>query len=388
MLVVDAHERGMLAACRALAGAGYDVSATAPSRSAPGLWSRACSQRVVLPSSETHARAFADGLRRIVRADRHSVLLAGGDASLRTISEHRDMIEPHVVVRLPTAEVVERSLDKITLIEQAPRAGLSVPETVCCRNRAEALEVARASGFPIVVKPRHAGVRSSRVRDWRSRVAWNEQSVARYVDRYVGEWLLQTHASGTVYSCAGVMTPTGLRSFFFSRYVRTWPPDGGNCAFSESCTASPAVEQMVGRLLVEIGWIGIFELELLVGKGREVFALDFNPRPYGSLALAVSAGTSLPVVWCDWLLGQRIAVEPSRPGFRYRWEDGDVRHALWQLGRRDLAGFGQTIMPRRHVAHAYFSRRDPLPLLARLISLIRRAAVLASRSIRASRKGA
>jgi hypothetical protein len=59
----------------------------------------------------------------------------------------------------------------------------------------------------------------------------------------------------------------------------------------------------------------------------------------------------------------------GRPGVRYRWEDGDLKHLLWQLRRARFGAAAAVLVPRRRVAHAYFELRDPLPLGAALAQL-------------------
>jgi carbamoylphosphate synthase large subunit len=46
----------------------------------------------------------------------------------------------------------------------------------------------------------------------------------------------------------------------------------------------------VSELVGHLGWQGISELELLERRDRELLPIDFNPRVYGSLALANKAG--------------------------------------------------------------------------------------------------
>jgi hypothetical protein len=58
---------------------------------------------------------------------------------------------------------------------------------------------------------------------------------------------------------------------------------------------------------------------------------------------------------------------------RYRWEDADARHLVWQLRRGRLRAAAAVIRPRRRVVHAYFWRRDPGPLFARLLFMARQA---------------
>ena len=77
----------MLAAIRCLNEAGYEVTATAGSRLAPGLWSRACSSRQIIPGAALSAEDFTNRL----------VELASFRSTRRAAPGHR----PDAVSRLP-----------------------------------------------------------------------------------------------------------------------------------------------------------------------------------------------------------------------------------------------------------------------------------------------
>src|SRR5205807_1370572 len=99
-----------------------------------------------------------------------------------------------------------------------------------------------------------------------------------------------------------------------------------------------------------------------------------NPRLYGSLALTVRAGASLPALWCDVLLGRPVIRKLARPGVCYRWEEGEARNFVAFARRGSWRAAVDVLRPRRNCAHADFSRRDPGPLAARALLIARRAA--------------
>ena len=91
--------------------------------------------------------------------------------------------------------------------------------------------------------------------------------------------------------------------------------------------------------------------------------IDFNPRLYGSMALAIAAGTDLPVLWVDSMLGRPCSVEIARPGHRYRLEEAELQNAMVRVGRGDLLGALSILRPRRNVTHAFFRWDDPAPFV-------------------------
>jgi hypothetical protein len=208
-------------------------------------------------------------------------------------------------------------------------------------------------------------------REQASIVAEDAKALERELPEFGLPFLLQRHEPGPLVSLAGVFADGRLRGRVFSRYRRTWPPHAGPVSCSETVEAPPALVDRTAALLIALGWQGIFELEL-IERGPESFgAIDFNPRLYGSLALAARAGVPLPALWCDWLLGREVEASEARAGLHYRWEDAELRNLARALRERRLRDLGSILRPHRGTAHAYFRWHDPGPLIARVIGGMR-----------------
>ena len=146
-----------------------------------------------------------------------------------------------------------------------------------------------------------------------------------------GSGLVQRRAPGSVVSFAGVFAGGRLLAEAFSRYARTWPPNAGNACFSQTLEAPVGLRRQVVGLLEDLTWEGIFELELMETGCSAWHAIDLNPRPYGSMAVAIAAGANLPSLWCQHLLGDNPDPVKAAAGVSYRWTDADIGHGLWQL---------------------------------------------------------
>jgi cation diffusion facilitator CzcD-associated flavoprotein CzcO/predicted ATP-grasp superfamily ATP-dependent carboligase len=367
VLITDAHERAMLAAARSLHRAGWRVHAAASQRPAPGQWSRACDARFQVTDPKQSPAAFAAELEEILGDRGEDVLLPGSDASLLAISADRERLEARSRIGLPEPEAVARSLSKIALNEAAEGLGFEVPETIVCDDEAGALAAAERLGYPLLLKPdRSVFERGGVLQQRKSAVIYAPSSLRACLPQFGDRYLLQRQEAGAAISFAGVIVEERMIASVFSRYRRTWPPDGGSVSYSETLTPQPALQQRVRDLLVRIGWQGMFELELVERADGDAAPIDLNPRAYGSLALAERAGVPLAVVWCEWLLGNELRMGAARPGVRYRWEDSDVRHMLWQLRRNRPGAALAVLRPRRRTVKAHFELTDPLPLAARL----------------------
>jgi predicted ATP-grasp superfamily ATP-dependent carboligase len=371
VLITDGQERSVLAACRNLRGAGYLVDAAASEHPAATHWSRFCGRRISVDDPKDDPTGFVEQLRAIVGGGGYDILIPGADASLLAISRNRERLEPFVTLGLPAPEIVERSISKAALSEYAPRVGLPVPETAVCAEPEATLRAATRLGYPVMLKSEQAVFeRDGGLGKQGSAMVHDEASLVRLLPEYGRPWLVQQVRPGTLLSFAGVAADGRLLACAVSRYRRTWPPEAGSVAFSETTSPSRELRDKVGALVAALGWQGMFELELVESRGA-LWAIDFNPRPYGSLALAGAAGAPLPVAWCEWLQGRNGgAAETARPGYHYRWDEAEIRNLWWLLRRRRIGAALSLIRPHRRTVHAHLWLSDPLPLLARAIVLL------------------
>lgn len=375
-LITDGQERWSVAVCRSLHRAGFRVAATADSAPRVAHWSRSCDVRLSVPDPHVEPLRFVLAVEQALSGRDYSVLIPSGDASLMAISMHRELVEPHLrgPLGLPPHEVVAAATDKAQLAEAAEAAGLPCPPTVVCANVDEALRAAERFGYPVVLKPvRSVYEAEGRVRRKGSRRIDDADELARLAPQFGHPCLIQRTEDGPVYSSSGVVAGGELLAFSLARYLRTWPADAGNAALTETVEPPDDLARRIEALVAQMGWQGIFELELVRRPDGSFASIDLNPRPYGSIALAIEAGTDLPAIWAGWLLGKRRPYAEARAGMRYRWEDAELRRVVWELQRGRLAEAAEIARPRRHVVHPHFRWNDPGPLLARGAWFARRA---------------
>lgn len=373
IVATDVQERAMLAAIRCLRASHFRVTAVATSLLAPGLWSRTPTARRVAPDPRHDTAGFIDRLEEIVRDGRSDGLLAGTDASLLAVSRHRERLEPYVRLGLPPHELVERALNKQHVAHQAAEVGLASPEAQVCRSGAEALSAAAAFGYPVLVKPvRTVELLNGAAQRWASVIARDPAAVEAAARKF-GTCIVQERVAGHVISFGGAATDRRILAYAVSRYTRTWPPECGNASFSETIEPPDGLVAKVQALIERLEWSGLFELELIEREDGRLCAIDFNPRAYGSMTLAVAAGVPLAALWCAWLLDGWPQEAHARPGVRYRWEDAELRNLTWYLLARRRREALAVARPRSRVAHAYFQLRDPAPAFARVVHIVRLA---------------
>ena len=365
----------MLAACRSLHAAGYRVSAAAFRTPAASHWSRACSGRLRMTDPVKDCGRFVEELERELRRGRYSILLPGSDRALLAISGASGRLDDLVRIGLPEHALVRRALDRENVTAAAREAGFAAVESLACAGPAEALAGAQSLGFPLMLKAAQTAIGGGQAvaRGFASVRVASQEALSRALAERPAPFLLQRAVRGDVLSVGGVMAHRRLLGVAVSRYLRTWRPEAGNVTFSETIPPPPGLCEHVQRLLAQLGWQGVFELEVIQTAVGELVPIDFNPRVYGSMTLAAAAGAPLAVVWCDWLMGRQPTTAVSaRAGVRYRWEEGELAHLGLQLRRRHYGQALAVMRPRRHVVHAQAQLADPLPIIARSLQLLRR----------------
>jgi predicted ATP-grasp superfamily ATP-dependent carboligase len=370
VLITDGEQRAVLAAVRGLGRAGYDVTVTAATRPAAAQWSRACARRLYAPSARDGGGALVQAIRQELQRDRYVAVVPGSDAALRAFSRYRDQLEPLTQLGLPSEASTERAVNKLLLLREAERHGLAGPASAICASSSELAACGREVGYPLMLKPASSVRTDGAWRQQQSVIVRSPEELAPASATLAAPWTLQRfHEGAPVVSVAGVIDDGELLGTAVARYERTWPPKAGSASASITIVPPDGLVERSRNLLGALGWRGIFELEFLELAPDRHATIDLNPRVYGSMALAIAAGVNLPAIWVALLQGDRRAPVVTRPGVRYRWEEGEVRAILRAALRGRLGELAHVVRPHRHTVWALTRAADPAPLLARGLAL-------------------
>lgn len=360
LLTVD-ESPGSLAAARGLRAGGYEVH-VAPSRQDTYVArSRAVAGVEPMPPVAADPDRYARGLAERARALGVAAVLPGTESTLRALTCREVLFEGIPVGTAPT-EALELATSKAAFQRLAAEAGLETipaielgPEDV--DERLGELEL------PAILKPlRSVQVSADGVLTRRAAKRVDDAAALRSVlAACPGErWLAQRCVTGTLAAVGGVAWRGELICATHQVSPRIWPPRRGITAYGLTVQPCPAREAGFARLVERIGWSGICGLQFLLAEDH-AYAIDLNPRIYGSIGLAIAAGQNLPAIWASLLLGEPPPVRPARAGVRFRVLENDLRALAdaFRHGRRRDALRG--LLPRRKTVHAVLSLHDPGP---------------------------
>ncbi len=349
----------VLTAARALDAGGWEVGVAVTGPRADR--SRAIRRHHRVPAPEQGLDAFIAALADVVEATGYDLVFGGDDIEVLALSARRDALGC-IVPHGPHADVV-RAIDKLELTHAATRAGLSAPAT-----RPASDEAFGALRGPVVVKARlHWEPGSTGRRHALAALCATRAEAEReaHAMREAGaEPLLQEPVGGELMALTTVVDRDGLPVAFAQQRSPRLSLRRTSCR-AETVAVDSELAAAVTRLLADLRWFGLANLQFLRPPGGEPQLIDLNGRFYGSLALSRAAGLNLPDLWARLAVGDPVpSFAMARAGVRFQALAEDLRRARAERRgslARDVTG---CLAYAPGATHARASWRDPRPTAA------------------------
>lgn len=197
----------------------------------------------------------------------------------------------------PGKSGADLALNKHQQTRLAREAGFKVPETGVASSIQQAIAFSEQIGFPLVLKP----VECTTVRNGR-KIARRTQicASASELDAALRNWnesiplLLQKYIIGVGEGVFGLATPEGVQAWSAHRRLRMMNPHGSGASACVSIPVDQSIRQKTEALIENAKWTGLFMVELLRDRSGELWFVELNGRPWGSMALARRQGLEYP----------------------------------------------------------------------------------------------
>jgi len=313
------------------------------------------------------------------------VLIPTADETAALAARHHEELAEFFTVAVPPWSILKWAYDKRLTYLLADRLGVDQPRTILPGD-AEALARMEVA-FPAVVKPavKESFNRLTAAKAWR--VDDREELLARFheaatlVDPTV--LMVQELVPGSgddQFSFAALCRDGALLAWLTARRTRQYPADFGRASTFVETVACPQIEQPSRRLLRELGFTGLIELEFKRdARDRAFKLLDINPRVWGWQSLCGRAGVDFPYLHWRMLGGWDVPRVRAREGVRWLRLATDTPTAVREVVHRRLPLRRYLSSLRPGHERAIMAWDDPLPGLAELPVL---GYVLASRLLR------
>jgi predicted ATP-grasp superfamily ATP-dependent carboligase len=381
VLVTEANLGSSVNVIRSLGRRGIKVVAGDVSRVAAGYWSKYCNSRILYPDPY-HKEEFVRAIIKAKRETGFDIIFGLSDSTLKPLAMEKERLEREgIVLPIPRKENFFKMCDKFETYKLAEETGVECPITFLPESKDELSGIAREIGFPIVVKPRGlSGGRGIVYAKSSAELVMAFEKIHRLLGQppMVQEYI---PGRGNVFTVAMIFDKKSrLVTSIVMRKIRESPLTGGAATFAET-VYSPKIEELAVKLLTRAKWIGVvapeFKWDPRDGKPK---LMEVNPRFFGYLKLAMSAGVDLP-----YILYQVISEEERYFNRRYI---GGLRFSrivhdlfvlyrgLFELGVGEkfsfLKDFVQSYARMDKVAFDYLSIEDPLPFFFSIICMVGR----------------
>ncbi len=300
-----------------------------------------------------------------------------GMHSIFPVARHIEQFNATIRTLLPPTATLLEADNTADLLPVAKACGIPVPVSFDLAGYGSPEQLARDVRFPAIVK---AGVEIGLPPAQRYDIVTDPPSLVRAVARLqqftpfpVIQELLT--GDGIGYEALYDREHRAVAEFCHRR-LREYPPTGGPSTYCES-THHAEAREYGRRLLDALHWTGLAMVEFkLDGEGKP-FLMEINPRPWGSMELAIRSGVEFP--WLAFRVARGEAFTPVthyQDGIRLRFLMNDVQavasllrgHTPW---KRKLAAVASLFDPRVH--EGILSWSDPRPSLAYMAKGFRRA---------------
>jgi len=379
-LVLSAETPSACAVVRSLYAVGFEVTTLAEAWTSPAALSRSCaaSRQVGVWKSADLERAVVELAPEVV------VPVTEGD--LARLAPVRERVELRSRIVAPTPEALDEATEKTFTSKAAEALGIAVPQQwVLGPNDAA------PAPFPLIAKPS------------RSRVLRPDGTVGGGTAAYVADpvalraaqaehaalgldTIVQRPVPGFAILASVLLREDGAPSLVFvHRRNREARPEGGPSACAVSLAPDPRFVEPAVNLARALGVVGVpAQFEFRVDGDRPPVLLDVNPRPWGTLGLALDCGVNFYGLAARHAVGDALPAPPPpyRAGVERHYLPFELRRAWTVCFGEPRPGFAGPWPDKWAAAIEWFfvptdglvgKFDDPLPALGDLVRIASRA---------------
>jgi len=331
-------------------------------------YSRYLKDRIRLPGL-SEPRLFAERLIAIARSKNLKgwVLLPNNDEFVKLLAMNKERLSEWFAVPVPAWPAVRKYYYKNEAYELAQRISIPVPKMYAGGTVDEILE--QSPSFPLVLKPRakeryypvarKKAILVHSVADLR-REHRNMAEIISPEEIVVQEFL--PGGGRNLYSYAAFYDGHKIVAGMAANRIRQHPRDFGHATTYATSVDVPELRALAERLLREIGFYGLAEVEFMWDEREKVFKfIEINGRIWGWHTLAKAAGVNFPYLVYQHSTGQEVKPQASKIGVKWVRLITDVPTCIKDIlaGQLTLKEYWRSMSGPKEFAVLSWS--DPLP---------------------------
>jgi len=321
--------------------------------------------------------AYLNFLKRLAEGGgfREWVIFANNDETVFFLSKFKQDLSPYFKIPTPHWEVTKYSFEKKLTYQLAEKISIPIPKTRFFDTK-ETLSDLNLN-YPIVVKPsikinfkRETKKKALKARN-RAELNKHYEFITRYIPP--SEVIFQEMIPGgaqNLYSFGALFKNGKALARIIAHRQRQHPIEFGNATTFAVSTNIPLLEEMGTKILKEMNYYGLAEVEFMYDPRDETYKLlEINPRVWGWHTLALAAGVNLPYLIYQDILGEEVGLDGFKIGVKWARLVTDTPLLLKEFLKGNI-GIGDYIAYLKEIDEfAVWSKGDPLPFFTELALL-------------------
>ncbi len=329
VLVTDDSYKSSLGIVRSLGRKGVRVSVMSTSSVALASRSRYCSQRHVLPPLSDGS--FLPALENLLRRVPFDLVMPVGYTSTVTLARHRARLDPLARLEIAPYHRIRAAADKIYTHKLAQSLDVPTPQTFFPERLEDVVALSPYLRMPVVIKApcETPGTEVHYVQSREGLLPCYHTASAFALAEGRPLPIIQEFIPGDGCGFFALYQNGVCKRIFMHKRIRETPPSGG-----ASCCAisfyDPTLKAYGMRLLDWLTWHGVAMVEFRLDRRDGRYKLmEINPKFWGSLDLALTAGVDFPGCLCQMAKGEELEYSESyRRNLRFHWPLQEIQHAL------------------------------------------------------------
>ncbi len=309
---------------------------------------------------------YVNQIGELVRQTGAQVLLPSHDET-EILAQHREALPAGTILPVAPYELLVKANDKAHVQSYAESIGIRAPRLIEWNDLGDLPRALATCEGRLVIRLRrgnsskgvfYAASATEAIERVKNLISQYRLSPDRYpiIQEYV-------QAEGWGVSC--LYWEGEMIASFTHRRLREKTETGGTSTYREH-QPNPVIEAMAHKLLSSLKWHGLAMVEFKYAPAtREAWLIEINPRLWGSIHLAISAGVEFPYLL---YLAATEGPEASREyhgkaqvkcPWKSRWYLGDCIASVGKLRAGKLLEAAKVLLPGKTDTYDDVNFRDP-----------------------------
>lgn len=365
IFIADGRSLAALAIARSLGEKGFEVHCGEEFKHNITFFSRYVKKRIVYSSPEKQPEQFINEMLKLIKKEKYNMIIPIRDGTTLLFSKYKDEFSRYTNLYLADYETIKKLMDKGETVKIAKKCGVPVPKTYFPEEMS-IKEIKKCVEYPVLIRPRiSSGARGI------SYVNSPEKFDEAYheVKKEYGKPIIQEYVFKKGYRTACTLldnVSNEIVTFTYER-VKEYPLSGGPTVVGISCNDATVKEHAL-KLLKNVKWIGVAEVEFIIDTNGVAKLLEVNPRFWMPLNLSIKAGVDFPFLLYKLANNKKIEeITSYKVGVKYRWVL--PYEILWLMQTPNkIRGFREFInFWYKDTCYGVLSLKDPMPTIGTIL---------------------